>query len=134
MATQVQFRRGTTSQMASFTGAIGEVVVDTQKYVPVVHDGTTPGGFPAMRQDGTNMLLSSGSLGSPALKFATSTNTGLYSPSTGAVTLVSGGVATISVDPFGSVTIPGNVTVSGNLTVAGSFSSSDALALIVALG
>jgi hypothetical protein len=43
---QVQRRRGSTAQHAIFTGAIGEVTVDTDKKVGVVHDGTTPGGFP----------------------------------------------------------------------------------------
>lgn len=43
---QVQRRRGSTSQHAVFTGAVGEVTVDTDKKVEVVHDGTTPGGFP----------------------------------------------------------------------------------------
>ena len=30
MATQVQFRRGTTGQHSAFTGAVGEVTVDTE--------------------------------------------------------------------------------------------------------
>jgi hypothetical protein len=72
MATQVQFRRGSTSQTASFTGAAGEVTVDTSKNTCVVHDGSIAGGFPLLRQDGVNSALSSGSLSSPALKFANS--------------------------------------------------------------
>ena len=71
MATQVQFRRGSTGQTAVFTGAIGEVTVDTTKNVCVVHDGSTVGGYPLLRQDGSNMGLSPGSLSSCALKFAT---------------------------------------------------------------
>lgn len=43
---QVQRRRGTTAQHNVFTGALGEVTVDTVKMVEVVHDGSTPGGFP----------------------------------------------------------------------------------------
>ena len=50
MAKQVQFRRGTTSQHSTFTGAVGEVTVDTDKDVAVVHDGSTAGGFPLARQ------------------------------------------------------------------------------------
>lgn len=46
MAKQVQFRRGTTAQHSSFTGAIAEITVDTDKDTVVVHDGTTAGGFP----------------------------------------------------------------------------------------
>lgn len=47
MATQIQWRKGTTAQHATFTGAIGEVTVDTDKDVIVVHDGVTAGGFPS---------------------------------------------------------------------------------------
>jgi hypothetical protein len=43
---QVQRRRGTTAQHATFIGAAGEVTVDTNRHVGVVHDGATPGGFP----------------------------------------------------------------------------------------
>lgn len=46
MSTSVQLRRGTTAQHATFTGATGEVTVDTDKGTAVVHDGSTPGGFP----------------------------------------------------------------------------------------
>ncbi len=46
MAQQVQFRRGTTAEHATFTGAVGEITVDTDKDVPVVHDGATAGGVP----------------------------------------------------------------------------------------
>ena len=46
MAKRLQLRRGTTSQHSSFTGAVGEVTVDTDKKVVVVHDGSTAGGVP----------------------------------------------------------------------------------------
>jgi hypothetical protein len=49
MARRIQFRRGTTAQHATFVGAPGEITVDTDKNVIVVHDGATPGGFPANR-------------------------------------------------------------------------------------
>ena len=45
-ATQLQMRRGTTAQTAAFTGAVGEVTVDTDKDTLVVHDGATAGGHP----------------------------------------------------------------------------------------
>jgi len=44
--TQVQLRRGTTAQHSTFTGAEGEVTVDTTKDTLVVHDGSTAGGIP----------------------------------------------------------------------------------------
>jgi hypothetical protein len=45
-----QRRRGTTAQHASFTGLLGELTVDTDKEVVVVHDGATAGGFPLSKQ------------------------------------------------------------------------------------
>jgi hypothetical protein len=46
MATIIQRRRGTTAQHATFTGAEGEITIDTDTKEIVVHDGVTPGGFP----------------------------------------------------------------------------------------
>jgi len=51
MSKQVKLRRGTTSEHASFTGALGEVTVDTTKDVAVVHDGVIAGGVPLARED-----------------------------------------------------------------------------------
>lgn len=51
MSKQVKLRRGTTAQHAAFTGALGEVTLDTDKNVTVVHDGATAGGIPSGRQD-----------------------------------------------------------------------------------
>lgn len=45
MTTALKFRRGTTTQHSSFTGAAGEITVDTTKNTAVVHDGSTAGGF-----------------------------------------------------------------------------------------
>ena len=44
MATQVQFRRGTTTQNNAFTGAVGEITYDTEVKTLRLHDGSTPGG------------------------------------------------------------------------------------------
>jgi major tropism determinant Mtd-like protein len=46
---QVQYRRGTQAQMAAFTGAPGEMNVDTSNNRVVVQDGTTAGGWPAAK-------------------------------------------------------------------------------------
>jgi len=51
MAKRIQFRRGTTTEHAVFVGAPGELTIDTTKKTVVVHDGVTPGGFPATRLD-----------------------------------------------------------------------------------
>ena len=44
MAIQIQLRQGTTTEHNTFTGAVGEVTVDTTKDTLVVHDGVTVGG------------------------------------------------------------------------------------------
>ena len=44
MSKLLQLRGGTTTEHASFTGAVREVTVDTTKDTLVVHDGTTAGG------------------------------------------------------------------------------------------
>ena len=53
MATALQLRRGTTAQHSTFTGAAGEVTVDTDKDTVVVHDGLKAGGFPLVRDGGS---------------------------------------------------------------------------------
>mgnify|MGYP000358411921 CR=1 FL=1 len=54
MTTALKLRRGTTSQHSTFTGAAGEVTVDTDKKTVVVHDGTTAGGYPLVRNGGSD--------------------------------------------------------------------------------
>ena len=44
MPTTFQFRRGTTSQNNAFTGAAGEISIDTDTNAIRVHDGSTAGG------------------------------------------------------------------------------------------
>ena len=51
MSKQVRFRRGTTAQHSTFTGAEAEITVDTTKNQVVVHDGATAGGIPLLRED-----------------------------------------------------------------------------------
>jgi hypothetical protein len=50
MSTQVQTRRGNTTQTSVFTGAVAEITVDTDKKTVVVHDGSTAGGFALARE------------------------------------------------------------------------------------
>ena len=58
MAVQIQLRQGTTTQHNTFTGAVGEVTVDTDKDVLVVHDGVTAGGFPVAARANANGTIS----------------------------------------------------------------------------
>jgi hypothetical protein len=54
MPTILQLRRGTTAEHSSFTGAVGEVTVNTTKDTLVVHDGSTQGGFEIALADLSN--------------------------------------------------------------------------------
>ena len=58
MAKLLKLRRGNTSQHSSFTGAEGEVTVDTDKKTLVVHDGSTQTGFPVLRASGGDQNIS----------------------------------------------------------------------------
>ena len=55
MAKLLKLRRGTTTQHSSFTGAEGEVTIDTTKDTAVVHDGSQAGGRPLLREDLSNL-------------------------------------------------------------------------------
>lgn len=111
MATQVQFRRGTTAETSTFAGAPGEVTVDLTKHVCVVHDGSKAGGYPLMLEDGSNIDLGLGSLSTCAIKFAGDPNTGLYSPGADQLGLVTGGVSRITIDASGTTTAYGFLSV-----------------------
>ena len=135
MATQVQFRRGTTGEHSAFTGAVGEVTVDTEKKVVCIHDATTAGGFPLLREDFSNSNLALGSLSSCALKFVNDPDTGVMSTGQDQIQLVTGGVARLTIDSSGTVSVPsGNMILAGNLVVTGELDSSSQIALILALG
>lgn len=54
MTTQLQLRRDTAANVAVFTGAQGEVVVDTTNNRLVVQDGVTAGGVPAAKLSEVN--------------------------------------------------------------------------------
>ena len=59
MAKLLKLRRGTTSQHSSFTGAEGEVTVDTDKETLIVHDGSTAGGHAVAAEDMANVSSAS---------------------------------------------------------------------------
>jgi len=78
MSTQVQRRKGTTAQHASFTGASAELTVDTTKNTVIVHDGATAGGIPLAKETGS--AISATSLSGPLTGTvgATTANTGNF--------------------------------------------------------
>jgi hypothetical protein len=49
MSRQIQLRRGTAGEHANFTGAIGEITMDTDAKTLRVHDGETAGGVALAR-------------------------------------------------------------------------------------
>jgi len=66
MATAVQLRRGTTTQNNAFTGALGEVSVDTTLDTLRVHDGSTAGGF-EITSNAATQTLTNKSLTAPTI-------------------------------------------------------------------
>lgn len=65
MPAQVQFRRGTTVQHSTFTGAVGEVTLDTTKQVLIIHDGSTAGGVSEVVTRTATQTLTNKTLTSP---------------------------------------------------------------------
>lgn len=57
MTARLQLRRGTTSEMDSFTGAEGEPTFDVDKGTIVVHDGVTQGGITLARSDAQELNI-----------------------------------------------------------------------------
>jgi hypothetical protein len=115
MSSQVQFRRGTTTQNNAFTGAAGELSVDSTLNVLRLHDGTTAGGNAILSavatQTALNKTFSTGSYwqGSPvalayggtgsnitanagSVAYSTSNGLALTASGTSGQILVSGGI------------------------------------------
>jgi hypothetical protein len=121
MADQLQLRGGTTNEHSTFTGALREVTVDTDKDTLIVHDAATAGGHPLLREDGSNSALSLGTAGTPSLKFTGDANTGIYSPGADQVAISTGGSGRLFVNANGNVGI-GSTSTNGNLTFSSSAS------------
>ena len=122
MSRQVQLRRGTTAQHSTFTGAAGEVTVDTDKDVVVIHDGSTVGGFPSIKASDLaagNGISLSGSTYSVAAGGGLSQETsGLAHADTSSQSTVNNSGATViqdvTLDTYGHVTYLGSVTLSAS--------------------
>ena len=108
MPTQVQFRRGTTAQNNSFTGAAGELSVNTSNSTIRVHDGSTAGGSElatvASTSNATN--LTTGTLNSARLP-----TSGVAAATYGNAT----NIPSITVDALGRITSASNVAVSATV-------------------
>ena len=70
MPTTVQFRRGTTAQNDAFTGAAGELSIDTDLNVIRVHDNSTAGGEAMVGKTATQTLTNK-TLTSPTINSGT---------------------------------------------------------------
>jgi hypothetical protein len=106
MATQVQFRRGTTAENDGFTGALGEVTVDTTLEVLRVHDGSTVGGYALVGTTAAQTL----------------TNKTLTSPTITAPTISGAGSINISGNITGANVSGGNVLTTGIVSATGNVS------------
>jgi len=115
MADQLQLRGGTTSEHSTFTGALREVTVDTDKDTLIVHDAATAGGHPLLREDGSNSALALGSQGTPSLKFTGDANTGIYSPGADQVAISTNGTGRLFIDSAGNVGVGGTPNAQLNL-------------------
>jgi len=122
MATQVQFRRGNTTQTSTFTGAVAEITVDTDKDVVVVHDGTTAGGFPLARESAVtaNQIFSQAA-------FTAANSGGSYANS---AFLIANSVAVYS----NTVDVTQNTSITAAFTAANSGGSYANSAFLVANG
>jgi hypothetical protein len=136
MSTQVQWKRGTTAQNNTYTGAIGEITVDTSLKQLRLHDGTTPGGTAIQ---GTTVSVSSATnlAGGSAsqIPYQTGPNvTSFFGPGTAGTVLVSygsagiptfqntltlAGTAAATSTQTGALVVGGGVGIGGNLYVGG---------------
>jgi hypothetical protein len=146
MPTQIQLRRGSTVQTSTFAGAAGEITVDTDKKVVVVHDGSSPGGVPLARGNHAQAAFDAAnatstgttSAGSYANSAYSTANTAATNATTADQRAVTSGVyanaafaaANAKFSATGG-TISGDVIVTGNLSVSGNVFQVDATNLSV---
>ena len=131
MAKLLKLRRGTTSQHSSFTGAEGEVTIDTTKDTAVVHDGSQAGGRPLAREDMNNVSSASiaGRLGTDSI--ATSKIAGGALPTD--VTVASANIVNgtiVNADIATNAAIAGTKLENSGVT-AGTYGSSSAIPIVV---
>ena len=107
MTKQVQLRRGTTAEHAAFTGAVGELTIDTTRDIAIVHDGVLAGGHELVGVAATGQTIVN--------------KDGI---AIGSSTLVPGSQLTVIGNSYvsGGSTIGGNSLISGNLDIRGTSS------------
>ena len=90
MPTQLQLRRGTTSQNNSFTGAAGELSVDTDLDQIRLHDGSTAGGILVPIEGGDLGLSGNSAPAASTTSFGTPANAVIRVSSTGVANVIIG--------------------------------------------
>ena len=108
MAKLLKLRRGTTSQHGSFTGAEGEVTVDTTKDTLVVHDGSTAGGHELLREDMSN--LPAGTIDNADVNASAAISGTKISPDFGSQTITTTGITNLS----GELRANGNINITNS--------------------
>jgi hypothetical protein len=130
MPYQIQLRRGTTAQNTAFTGAIGELTVDTQLNIVRVQDGSTAGGWPLVGTSSTQTLTNK-TLSAPVITGGltvdsiTASNTLSLSNTTATHTISSQTISTTS--GTGALVVTGGQGIGGNLNVGGNASITGSL-------
>lgn len=114
MASQVQYRRGTNAQNAAFTGALGEITVDTTNGTLRVHDAITVGGSNIATVAYVTAQISA--LSSNSISSGTS-NVRVFA--NGNVTTSAAGTANVLVVQSTGALITGDLSVTGNATLSG---------------
>ena len=123
MTKQVQRRRGTATQHTSFTGAEGELSVNTTNKSVHVHDNVTAGGFEAARADMDN--VTSSSILTAAGITATTTELNYVDGVTSAIQTQIDSKANIASPTFTGTLTTANLTATGTTTLAGASTSAD---------
>ena len=140
MAKLLKLRRGTTTQHGSFTGAEGEVTVDTDKETLVVHDGSTAGGHPVAAEDMANVSSASiaGRLATDSIATTKIAAGALPTDVTVADANISGNLTIANADVNSDAAIAGTkvapdfgsqaITTTGNIVVGGTVDGRDVAA------
>jgi hypothetical protein len=127
MPTALQFRRGTTSQNNSFTGAVGEISVDTTLDTLRIHDGSQAGGF-EITQNAAAQTLTNKTLTTPVIAEIDSGSTITLDATTDIVLDADGGDIFFkdAGTTFGSATnTGGNLIIKSGTTTAATFSGAN---------
>ena len=126
--TQIQYRRGSQAQNDAFTGALGEITVDTTNKTIRIHDGSTVGGNTAVTTYATQTLLNK-TLTGPSVT-GTLSSTGLINTTANIICLVldagsiectgivyANSTAQSTSTTTGALEVLGGVGIVGNLNV-----------------